>query len=47
LDGFKAPRGRPDPENDLFSAKSKTPSAKSPYGTRRLKLLESCTDAGP
>ena len=25
LDGLKAPRGRPDPENDRFSAKSQTP----------------------
>ena len=30
LDGFKAPRGRPDPENDRFSAKSKTPPLLNP-----------------
>ena len=35
LDGFKAPRCRPGPENDRFSAKSKNPSAKPPSGNRR------------
>jgi len=35
LRGSRGPRGRPDPENDRFSAKSKPPSAKSPSGNRR------------
>jgi len=30
FDGFKAPRGRPDTENDRCSAKSKTPSLLNP-----------------
>ena len=32
LDGFEAPRGRPGPEHDRFSAKSKTTLCEPPSG---------------
>ena len=48
LRGSRGPRGRPDPENDRFSAKSKTPPLLNPpSGNRRTRacrfLLATCT----